>query len=149
MLVSSSVAGPQAPARRRRRLWRDGAALWSLGTGASCLVPPRSRRTPAHHGHRRRLCARPGRGRAGQRVSGRVPGPGQWGHLDRGHRHRGRRPCRGHRPDRADLSHEELTVTVIPEQVDAFICASCFLVRRCSQLAHQAGETGYCTDCKA
>ncbi|GGG69991.1 hypothetical protein GCM10011374_38140 [Kocuria dechangensis] len=48
----------------------------------------------------------------------------------------------------ADLSHEELTVTVIPEQLDEFTCASCFLVRHRSQLARQKGGTGYCTDCE-
>ena len=48
----------------------------------------------------------------------------------------------------ADLSHEELTVAVIPEQVDEFTCGSCFLVRHRSQLARQSGETRYCTDCE-
>jgi hypothetical protein len=48
----------------------------------------------------------------------------------------------------ADLSHEELTVAVIPEQLDEFTCASCFLVRHRSQLARQAGAAGYCTDCE-
>jgi hypothetical protein len=48
----------------------------------------------------------------------------------------------------ADLSHEELTVAVVPEQVDEFTCASCFLVRHRSQLAHQKDGTGYCTDCE-
>jgi predicted RNA-binding Zn-ribbon protein involved in translation (DUF1610 family) len=49
----------------------------------------------------------------------------------------------------ADLSHEELTVAVIPEQADEFTCASCFLVRHRSQLARQAGETSYCSDCES
>ena len=48
----------------------------------------------------------------------------------------------------ADLSHEELTVAVVPEQADEFICASCFLVRHRSQLAHQTSKAGYCTDCE-
>ncbi len=48
----------------------------------------------------------------------------------------------------ADLSHEELTVAVIPEQADEFTCASCFLVRHRSQLARQAGGTSYCGDCE-
>ena len=47
----------------------------------------------------------------------------------------------------ADLSPMELTVTVIPEQVDEFTCASCFLVHHRSQLAHQKNEASYCTDC--
>jgi hypothetical protein len=48
----------------------------------------------------------------------------------------------------ADLSHEELTVAVIPEQLDEFTCASCFLVRHRSQLARQKNGTSYCTDCE-
>ena len=48
----------------------------------------------------------------------------------------------------ADLSHEELTVAVVPVQVDEFTCGSCFLVRHHSQLAHQAGGMAYCTDCE-
>ena len=48
----------------------------------------------------------------------------------------------------ADLSHEELTVAVVPEQVDEFTCASCFLVRHRSQLARRTGGAGYCTDCE-
>ena len=48
----------------------------------------------------------------------------------------------------ADLSHEELTVAVVPERVDEFTCASCFLVRHRSQLAHGTGGAGYCTDCE-
>ena len=48
----------------------------------------------------------------------------------------------------ADLSHEELTVAVIPEQADEFTCASCFLVRHRSQLARQKDGAGYCADCE-
>jgi hypothetical protein len=48
----------------------------------------------------------------------------------------------------ADLSHEELTVAVIPEQVDEFTCASCFLVRHRSQLARQKNGASHCTDCE-
>jgi hypothetical protein len=48
----------------------------------------------------------------------------------------------------ADLSHEELTVRVLPRQSDEFTCASCFLVRHRSQIAEIGpnGET-YCFDC--
>ena len=49
----------------------------------------------------------------------------------------------------ADLSHEELVVAVIPQQVDEFTCASCFLVRHRSQLARRTGEVRYCIDCEA
>ncbi len=47
----------------------------------------------------------------------------------------------------ADLSHEELTVAVIPEQADEFTCGSCFLVRHRSQLAPSSTGAQYCTDC--
>ena len=48
----------------------------------------------------------------------------------------------------ADLSHEELTVRVLPRQSDEFTCASCFLVRHRSQIAEE-GPNGeeYCYDC--
>jgi hypothetical protein len=48
----------------------------------------------------------------------------------------------------ADLSHEELTVRVLPRQSDEFTCASCFLVRHRSQIA-EIGPSGeaYCFDC--
>ena len=35
----------------------------------------------------------------------------------------------------ADLSHEELSVQVLPRQEDEFTCSSCFLVHHRSQLA--------------
>jgi hypothetical protein len=47
----------------------------------------------------------------------------------------------------ADLSGEELTVTVIPRQEDEFTCYSCFLVRHRSQLAREKGGHAYCADC--
>ena len=47
----------------------------------------------------------------------------------------------------ADLSHEELTVRVLPRQQDEFTCAGCFLVRHRSQLAETKGGLAYCLDC--
>ena len=47
----------------------------------------------------------------------------------------------------ADLSHEELTVRVLPRQADEFTCASCFLVKSMSQLAETRGNDRYCVDC--
>jgi len=47
----------------------------------------------------------------------------------------------------ADLSHEELTVRVLPRQADEFTCAGCFLVKHRSQIARQVGEQAYCIDC--
>ncbi|NLA28144.1 MAG: DUF4193 domain-containing protein [Propionibacterium sp.] len=47
----------------------------------------------------------------------------------------------------ADLSHEELTVRVLPRQADEFTCASCFLVKHRSQLAETKGGLSYCVDC--
>ena len=47
----------------------------------------------------------------------------------------------------ADLSHEELTVRVLPRQADEFTCTSCFLVRHRSQMAEK-GEFGWiCAEC--
>ncbi|WP_136090053.1 DUF4193 domain-containing protein [Auritidibacter ignavus] len=48
----------------------------------------------------------------------------------------------------ADLSNEELQVTVLPAQSDEFTCASCFLVRHRSQVAHEENGLLYCTDCE-
>ena len=47
----------------------------------------------------------------------------------------------------ADLSHEDLTVRVLPKQADEFTCASCFLVKHRSQLAETRGGLDYCVDC--
>ena len=47
----------------------------------------------------------------------------------------------------ADLSHEELTVRVLPRQSDEFTCASCFLVKSRSQLAEERNGKPYCVDC--
>ena len=47
----------------------------------------------------------------------------------------------------ADLSHEELTVRVLPRQADEFTCASCFLVKSQSQLAEVRSGQSYCVDC--
>ncbi|MGO1320847.1 MAG: DUF4193 domain-containing protein [Galactobacter sp.] len=48
----------------------------------------------------------------------------------------------------ADLSDEELQVTVLPAQSDEFTCASCFLVRHRSQVAVQRDGLYYCKDCE-
>ncbi len=49
----------------------------------------------------------------------------------------------------ADLSGEELSVTVIPRQADEFTCSRCFLVHHRSQLA--SGKSGQlvCLECAA
>ncbi|CAL8967330.1 hypothetical protein TESS_TESS_00061 [Tessaracoccus sp. O5.2] len=47
----------------------------------------------------------------------------------------------------ADLSHEELTVRVLPKQADEFTCSSCFLVKSRSQLAEERSGLKYCVDC--
>ncbi|GAA1757335.1 DUF4193 domain-containing protein [Kocuria aegyptia] len=49
----------------------------------------------------------------------------------------------------ADLSGEELTIQVIPEGEDEFVCDSCFLVRHRSQLARTEGGHQYCSDCES
>ena len=47
----------------------------------------------------------------------------------------------------SDLSHEELTVRVLPRQADEFTCFSCFLVKHRSQIAETRGGHDYCVDC--
>ncbi len=49
----------------------------------------------------------------------------------------------------ADLSHEELSVQVLPRQEDEFTCSSCFLVHHRSQLASEKNGQLICTDCAA
>ena len=47
----------------------------------------------------------------------------------------------------ADLSHEELTVRVLPKQADEFTCSVCFLVQHRSRLAADNGGRLVCVDC--
>ncbi len=47
----------------------------------------------------------------------------------------------------ADLSHESLTVKVLPRQSNEFTCAACFLVKQQSQLAEEKAGQPYCVDC--
>ena len=47
----------------------------------------------------------------------------------------------------ADLSHEELTVRVLPKQADEFTCSRCFLVHHRSQLAKEVGGQPVCSEC--
>ena len=49
----------------------------------------------------------------------------------------------------ADLSHEELSVQVLPRQEDEFTCSSCFLVHHRSQLASEKNGVLLCMDCAA
>jgi len=49
----------------------------------------------------------------------------------------------------ADLSHEELSVQVLPRQDDEFTCATCFLVHHRSQLAGERNGSPVCRDCAA
>lgn len=49
----------------------------------------------------------------------------------------------------ADLSHEELSVQVLPRQSDEFTCSQCFLVHHRSQLASDRNGVLVCTDCAA
>ena len=48
----------------------------------------------------------------------------------------------------ADLSGEELEISVVPRQDDEFTCGSCFLVQHRSMMAHDPGD-GFpiCRDC--
>lgn len=47
----------------------------------------------------------------------------------------------------ADLSGEELTVSVIPKQADEFTCSVCFLVHHRSRLAGDKDGQPICVDC--
>ena len=47
----------------------------------------------------------------------------------------------------ADLSGEELTVTVVPMQTDEFRCMRCFLVHHRSQLAERRDGQQICREC--
>jgi hypothetical protein len=47
----------------------------------------------------------------------------------------------------ADLSDEELSVTVIPMLADEFRCDSCFLVHHRSQLVVRSSGQQICRDC--
>jgi hypothetical protein len=47
----------------------------------------------------------------------------------------------------ADLSDEELTVSVVPMRTDEFRCDSCFLVHHRSQLVIQVSGKSLCRDC--
>ncbi len=49
----------------------------------------------------------------------------------------------------ADLSHEELSVQVLPRQEDEFTCSRCFLVHHRSQLASEKNGQLICQDCAA
>src|SRR6476469_301170 len=47
----------------------------------------------------------------------------------------------------ADLSGEDLTMPVVPQQADEFTCTSCFLVQHRSRLASLADASPICIDC--
>ncbi|MDO5080060.1 DUF4193 domain-containing protein [Buchananella hordeovulneris] len=47
----------------------------------------------------------------------------------------------------ADLSGEELTVRVLPRQVDEFTCSECFLVHHRSLLAYEQDGQPVCVEC--
>ena len=47
----------------------------------------------------------------------------------------------------ADLSDEELTVTVVPMRADEFRCSRCFLVHHRSQLAGERNGEPICREC--
>jgi hypothetical protein len=47
----------------------------------------------------------------------------------------------------ADLSGEELSVTVIPQRRDEFTCSSCFLVQHRSRLRRSNAGLPICADC--
>jgi hypothetical protein len=50
-------------------------------------------------------------------------------------------------PPGADLSGEELSVTVIPRRADEFICSSCFLVQHRNRIRTSSSGRSICVDC--
>ncbi|GLE52453.1 DUF4193 domain-containing protein [Mycobacterium montefiorense] len=47
----------------------------------------------------------------------------------------------------ADLSGEELAVTVIPQRSDEFTCSTCFLVQHRHRMVLSSSGLPVCTDC--
>ncbi|OBH05308.1 DUF4193 domain-containing protein [Mycobacterium sp. E1747] len=47
----------------------------------------------------------------------------------------------------ADLSGEELSMTVVPQRSDEFTCSSCFLVQHRSRLRSTSAGLQICADC--
>jgi hypothetical protein len=47
----------------------------------------------------------------------------------------------------ADLSGEELSVTVIPQRPDEFTCSSCYLVQHRSRMRASSSGLPVCADC--
>jgi hypothetical protein len=47
----------------------------------------------------------------------------------------------------ADLSGEQLSVRVVPVQVDEFTCSRCFLIHHITQLASGEGAKAICKEC--
>ncbi|KHL01395.1 DUF4193 family protein [Sinomonas humi] len=48
-----------------------------------------------------------------------------------------------------ELVDAELTVRLVPQGEDEFVCQSCFLVRHRSQIARVDGDAAFCADCEA
>ena len=52
-------------------------------------------------------------------------------------------------PPQADLTGEELNVSVVPKQQNEFTCASCFLVQKNNRLGHTEPDgSKICLDCE-
>ncbi|WP_230977339.1 DUF4193 family protein [Georgenia yuyongxinii] len=49
----------------------------------------------------------------------------------------------------SDLSGEELTIEVVPQQTDEFVCTCCFLVHHRSQLTGDVAGPPACNECGA
>ena len=48
-----------------------------------------------------------------------------------------------------EILDAELTVRLVPQGEDEFVCQSCYLVRHRSQIARAHGGAEYCADCEA
>ncbi|WP_156766007.1 DUF4193 family protein [Mycobacterium sp. E342] len=62
--------------------------------------------------------------------------------FQRGHRHRRTLELPG-----ADLSRDALQTQVLPQQVDEFTCAHCYLAQHKRRLASNIHAQPICTDC--
>lgn len=47
-----------------------------------------------------------------------------------------------------EASQEEVSIEILPEQVDEFTCVSCFMVRHRTQLAREENGQKFCSECE-
>ncbi|MGP5679801.1 DUF4193 family protein [Glutamicibacter arilaitensis] len=47
-----------------------------------------------------------------------------------------------------EAAQEEVSIEILPEQVDEFTCVSCFMVRHRTQLAREENGQKFCSECE-